>query len=76
MEINELISKLETEFALPEGTLKAHTGFRDIPEWGSMHALIIIALIDTDYGITLNGTDLKRALTVNDLFEIVKEKRG
>ena len=74
MEITELIKKLETEFALPSATLKADTHFRDIPEWGSMHALIIIAIVDTEYGVTLNGEDLKRISTVDELYSVVKLK--
>lgn len=74
MEIQELIEKLETEFALPAQTLKAETDFREIPEWGSMHALIIIAVIDTEYGVSLNGEDLRKATTIKDLYTIVKEK--
>ena len=75
MEINEFIQRLETEFEdVPKGSLTANTGFRDIPEWSSMHALIIIALIDTEYGVTLNGEDLRSASTIGDLFNIVSRK--
>jgi acyl carrier protein len=74
MDINYLIDKLETEFELPAKTLKAETDFRDIPEWGSMHALIIIAVVDTEFGITLNGEDMKKSSTINDLYNVIKSK--
>ncbi len=76
MEIKDLIEKLETEFALPAETLKAETDFREIPEWGSMHALIIIAVVDTEFGVSLNGEDLRKASTLNDLYTIVKSKQN
>ena len=75
MQITEFITRLETEFDdVPKGTLTAQTGIRDIPEWSSMHALIIIALIDTEYGVTLNGEDLRSASTIRDLFNIVSSR--
>lgn len=75
MDINEFILKLEAEFEdVPKGTLTAQTSFRDMPEWSSMHALIIIALIDTEYGVTLNGEDLRSAVTVQDLFNIITSR--
>lgn len=75
MTIEEFISKLEAEFEDVEpGTLTAGTSFRDIEDWSSMHALIVIALIDTEYDVVLSGADLQSANTINDLFEVVRSK--
>ena len=58
------------------GTIKPASTFRDLPEWSSMHALIIIALIDTEYDVILNGEDLRSAETVQDLFDVVIKKQN
>jgi len=50
------------------------TEFRKLEEWGSMMALIVIAMIDADFGKTITSEDLKNAVTVASLFEIVKNK--
>lgn len=50
------------------------TDFRKLEEWGSMMALIVIAMVDSDCGITLNAEDLRAAKTVQQLFEIVQRK--
>lgn len=77
MDIQEFIKKIEQEFdEIKKGTLTAESGFRDIEDWSSMHALIIIALIDSEYDVLLNGEDLKSAVTIQDLFDIVKSKRS
>jgi len=76
MEIKEFIEKLEVEFEeLEPGTLKEDTDFRDLDEWSSMHALIIIALIDVDYEVVVNGEDLSKIRTVKELYDLVKERR-
>jgi acyl carrier protein len=54
--------------------IKPETEFRKLDEWGSMMALIVIAMIDADYGRTITAEDLKTATTVSSLFEIVKNK--
>ncbi len=45
------------------------TQFKKLDEWGSMLALIIIAMVDAEYGKTLSSEDLKEADTVEQLFE-------
>jgi len=75
MNITEFISTLETEFEeLEPGTLKPDTNFRDLDEWSSMHALIIIALIDTDYDVSITGEDLSTIETVSQLYDIVEAR--
>lgn len=72
--IDQFIQKLETEFESNPGSLKPETSFQEIEDWSSMHALIIIALIDTEYDITVTGEDLKSAETIQDLYNIVKNR--
>jgi len=75
VKIEDLIEKLEEEFEEIEvGSIKPETEFTDFENWGSMHALIIIALIDMEYDVTLTGHDLKKMRTVQDLFGIINEQ--
>jgi len=75
MVIEDFIGKLEEEFDdVAAGSIKPDTDFRNIEDWGSMHALIVIALIDTEYDITLSGADLRSVNTIQELFDLVKSK--
>lgn len=75
MSIDDFIQKIEGEIEeLPKGSLKAETHYREIPEWSSMHALILIALCETDYDVTLTGEDMRSCNTVNDLYTLVKSR--
>jgi acyl carrier protein len=77
MQLAEFVDKLEGEFEdLPKGTLKADTDYRTIKGWSSMHALIIIAFVDINFNMTLNGADLKATKTVSDLYNLVQQKRA
>ena len=74
-DIADLIKIMESELDdVPAGSVAPSTPFRQLEGWNSMMALIIIARIDADHGITLTAQDLAGAVTVNDLFAILKSK--
>ncbi len=75
MNIEEFIGKLEEEFEeVDPGVLKPDTNFRNLDEWSSMHALIIIALIETEYDVTVTGEDLTGIETIQQLYDIVVQR--
>ena len=53
---------------------KAETCFRDLEEWSSIIGLSIIAMVDEEFEVALKADDMKKAITVGDLYEIVKGK--
>ena len=74
-DISEFIKKIEFEIdEIEAGTLKPDTKYREMEDWSSMLGLIFIALIDTEYGITINGEELINAITIQDLYDVVKSK--
>ena len=75
MTIEDFITKIETEIdEFEEGSLKPETDLRKTSAWTSMHALILIALIDTEYNVTINGEDLRAITSIEDLYHIVKQR--
>lgn len=75
MTIDEFTRRLEEEFedVTPE-TLTPETNYRDIPEFSSMYALIIIAFIDSEFDVLLTGEELRKANTVRDLYDLIQAK--
>lgn len=75
MTLEEFTRNLESELEEVEpGTLKPDTSYRDLKNWSSMYALIIIAFVDINFSVTLNGADLRATVTVKDLYNLVQEK--
>jgi acyl carrier protein len=73
--IEEFTRKLEAEFEDVEpGSLDPDMHYRQIKGWSSMHALIIIAFVDSEFDVMLNGSDLKSASTIRDLYSIVTSR--
>lgn len=50
------------------------TVFHDMGEFSSLIALSIIAMVDEEFDVALKGDDMRGAVTVEDLYNIVKSK--
>ena len=48
--------------------------FKNLDEWSSLIALSVIAMVDEEYDVTLKGDDVRNADTIEDLFNVVKNK--
>ena len=75
MEINEFIANFAEQFEDTDASeITAATEFRNLDEWSSLIALSVIAMADEEYDVTLKGDDIRGAVTVEDLFNIVKSR--
>ena len=50
--------------------ISADSKFRELEEWSSMQALIVIAAIDEHFGVTIPERDFRAANTVSDLYQL------
>ncbi len=76
MDIKEFVRNFELQFDdVEEGTLTPETIFRDIPEWSSLTALLLISMVDSEYDITLTGDNIRNSTSIQDLFDIVASKK-
>ena len=75
MKINEFVAHFAEQFDFTDlDEFKPETVFRDLDEWSSLMALSIIAMVDEEFEVTLQGDDMKAAVTIEDLFNIVQSK--
>lgn len=73
--LDEFTRLLEQEFDdMEPNSLKPETSYREMPDFSSMHALIIIAFIDNQFDVLLTGQELKNTITVKDLYDLVVTK--
>lgn len=76
MEIKKFIENFAEQFDNADASrFNAETVFHDLDDYSSLIALSIIAMIDEEYGVTLNGNEMKAAVTIQDLFNIVQAKK-
>lgn len=77
MDLNEFIAHVVDQFEETDASqIVASTKFQELDEYSSLIALSLIAMIDEEYDVTIKGNDLRSAITIEDLFNIVKSKKG
>ena len=76
MEISKFIELFAELFDETDVTVfTVETEFIKLDEWSSLIALSVIAMVDEEYGITIQGEDIRNANTIADLFNNVKIKQ-
>ena len=76
MEIQEFIKHFADQFDDVPAEITAESNFRNLEDWSSLVALSVIAMTDEEYGVKLTGDDIRNSVSVNDLFEIIKNKKN
>lgn len=75
MEIKEFIEKFAEIFDDTDASaLTPETKFRDLEEWSSLSALGVIALADEEFDVELSGSEMRKANTIQELFDILRIK--
>lgn len=75
--MNSFIEKITEQFYETDHSLiKRDFAFKDADEWNSLTALLIIAMIDEEYGVKITADELRsdKVKTVEDLFNLVMSK--
>jgi acyl carrier protein len=74
MNREEFLKGFQEQFDDTDSTLITfETNFRELDEWSSMMALIIIAFLDETYSKTLSGEDFRNSITIEDLFQLINK---
>ena len=75
MDLTTFIQNFADQFDETDSSaFAASTQFKKLDEWSSLIALSIIAMVDEEYDVTIKGDDIISAVTIEDLYNIVKEK--
>ena len=75
LEIKEFVEKFAAQFDETDAAeFRPETSFRDLADWSSLKALYVIAMVDEEYQVKLQGDDIRNAQTIEDIFTIVQSK--
>lgn len=73
MEIKEFIENFANQFDDTDvSVFSAETRFRELDGWSSLLALSVLAMVDEEYDVQLKADQMRKANTVQELFDIVK----
>jgi acyl carrier protein len=72
-DISTFLRNVERDMDRPSGTLRPEMRFRELPDWTSLEALIVVAGFQRDYAITMTSDAFDRAQTLDDLYRLLVE---
>lgn len=76
MELNEFVAHFAEQFEETDASeFTPATKYHELDEWSSLVGLSIIAMVDEEYGVALKGNDVKSSVTIEDLFNVVKDRQ-
>lgn len=76
MKLQDFIMNFADQFDdTEENEIQADTDFTELDEWSSLTVLSIIAMVKTEYGKTVTGTEIRSCDTVEDLFNLINQKK-
>lgn len=67
----EKIALLESMLEISAGSINEQSVLVDIPEWDSMAAISLIALMDENFKKELTGPQVKKFKTVQDILDFM-----
>lgn len=74
MDIQQFIANVAEQFDDLQVELQPETRFREIDGWTSLTALLVITMVDDEYGIVLPPEEMRKTNTIQELFDLVVSK--
>lgn len=75
MELQKFIANFADQFDETDASeILAGTKFHELEEWSSLTGMGVIALAKTEYGKAITGKEIRECETVEDLFNLIKNK--
>ena len=72
----EFIEKFKEVLEIEDRDLNLSDKFREYEEWDSLAFLSVIAMIDEEYDVLIEGKDFKELQTLGDIWNAIKERQG
>jgi acyl carrier protein len=74
MNRKEFIEKIEDIIEVEPGDLTGEEELADLEDWDSLAVMGFIAMVDTNFGMTIEAAKIGECKTVNDLLALVQDK--
>lgn len=57
-------------------SVSKETVFRELEQWDSLAFLSVIAMIDEEYDVVIDGNDFQKLLTIGDVINKIEEMQS
>ena len=71
----KFIDLFKETFEINGQNITLDTKFRDLENWDSLSFLSVLAMIDEEYDVVIEGNDFRKLVTIEDLINEIKTKK-
>jgi acyl carrier protein len=72
--LEKFIELFKETLEIEDDSVTADTEFRKLTQWDSLAFLSVIAMIDEEYDVVIEGNEFKKLITVSDLVNEIEKK--
>ncbi len=72
----KFISQFKETLENNDLVISPDTKFRNLENWDSLTFLSVLAMIDEEYDVVIEGNDFQKLETISDLINEIKKKKG
>ena len=70
----KFIDLFKETLEITDDSVQLDTEFRELPQWDSLAFLSVIAMIDEEYDVVIEGNDFIKLITVADVINEIKNR--
>lgn len=71
---DKFIDLFKETLEIRDDSVQLETEFRKLPQWDSLAFLSVIAMIDEEYDVVIEGNDFIKLLTVADVIDEIEKR--
>jgi acyl carrier protein len=71
----KFIELFKETLEIEDGEVTIDTRFRELEQWDSLAFLSVIAMIDEEYDVVIEGNDFKKLNTVGELIHEIENRK-
>jgi acyl carrier protein len=71
---DKFIRLFKETLEIEDQDINLSTNFRQLKNWDSLSFLSVLAMLDEEYNVVIEGNDFKKLNTIEDLVKVIKSK--
>jgi acyl carrier protein len=71
----QFINKFKEILEITHEEISLDTKFRDLENWDSLSFLSVLAMLDEEFDVLIEGNDFRKLVTIEDLINEIRKKQ-
>jgi acyl carrier protein len=71
----QFLNQVKETLEITDREINFEDNFKEYDEWDSLNLLSIIAMIDEEYGVTIDSNTMSKISTIEELYNIIESNK-